>query len=172
MGNWWDDYTGSDEDGDGIGDKPYTIEPRWVLPDNKDKYPIGKFNACLDDKPPLIEIQKPLKGAWYYANQKIPADIPVPTSLGDAVVIGPIGGIDIVVYAKDDPNSCQVSGVDYVEFWLSDIYQDTDNNQMQFNYFWHCSGLRFGKFNLVARAYDNSGLCSEDSIEFFMINIF
>jgi len=34
MGNYWDDYTGSDENGDGIGDTPYSIDS------DKDNYPL------------------------------------------------------------------------------------------------------------------------------------
>lgn len=34
LGNYWDDYTGSDGDGDGIGDTPYTINS------DKDNYPL------------------------------------------------------------------------------------------------------------------------------------
>jgi len=34
MGNYWDDYNGSDENGDGIGETPYIIDS------DKDKYPL------------------------------------------------------------------------------------------------------------------------------------
>ena len=35
MGNYWDDYTGSDTNGDGIGETPYIIDEN-----NIDNYPL------------------------------------------------------------------------------------------------------------------------------------
>jgi nitrous oxidase accessory protein NosD len=34
-GNYWSDYNGTDDDGDGIGDVPYVFDPQ-----NQDRYPI------------------------------------------------------------------------------------------------------------------------------------
>lgn len=39
MGNYWDDYNGADNNGDGIGDTPYIIEGKKIFP-SKDNYPV------------------------------------------------------------------------------------------------------------------------------------
>jgi nitrous oxidase accessory protein NosD len=40
MGNYWDDYDGADNDGDGIGDTPYTVWTRFDGVIDTDDYPL------------------------------------------------------------------------------------------------------------------------------------
>ena len=49
LGNYWDDYTGTDADGDGIGDTPYSIDF------DKDNYPLMESWENYF-KPPTIEL--------------------------------------------------------------------------------------------------------------------
>jgi len=53
LGNYWDDYNGSDDDNDGIGDAPYYIDE-----DNNDTYPLmqpWENYFGYDSIPPGIE---------------------------------------------------------------------------------------------------------------------
>ena len=52
MGNYWDDYIGSDANGDGIGDTPYSIDS------DKDNYPLmERFENyfAAENKPPIAD---------------------------------------------------------------------------------------------------------------------
>ena len=57
-GNYWDDYTGVDENADGIGDTPYEIS--WG--DNKDYYPFMEPNGWINEKPSTPLISGPSNG--------------------------------------------------------------------------------------------------------------
>ncbi|MFX1555020.1 MAG: nitrous oxide reductase family maturation protein NosD [Promethearchaeota archaeon] len=62
VGNYWDDYTGKDKDGNGIGDTPYIIKQAF-LGKNKDNYPLMEAYTGFDsDAPDAPTINGPHSG--------------------------------------------------------------------------------------------------------------
>jgi len=61
-GNYWDDYTGVDNDEDGIGDSPYRLRP--YLRGNKDRYPLMEpyYEGFDPDAPNAPNINGPHSG--------------------------------------------------------------------------------------------------------------
>ncbi|RLF83689.1 hypothetical protein DRN44_00195 [Thermococci archaeon] len=59
LGNYWDNYNGTDENGDGIGDTPWIIDSV-----NKDEYPLiephEKYEVILEKNPPHVNIISPI----------------------------------------------------------------------------------------------------------------
>ncbi len=61
-GNYWDDYSGVDNNGDGVGDTPYNI---LGTAGSQDNFPI------YDDKAPLVSIYLPLNGTCIDSKPRI-----------------------------------------------------------------------------------------------------
>lgn len=70
-GNYWDDYTGTDSNGDGIGDSPYIIE---VL-SNIDNYPLMEPWDIRTEDPMNIEITLTLDKPEFYLGENITGSV-------------------------------------------------------------------------------------------------
>lgn len=136
-GNYWDDYDGIDENGDGIGDTPYDIPGG----DNQDRYPLGYFREI---QPPLVKITKP-ENALYIMNMKI----------REYLIRKPfiIGKIDIKVNATDEE-----SGIERIEFYIDGKLKANITIQ-PYAYMWKRDRIRiFGhRHTIKVVAFDNAG---------------
>ena len=87
-GNYWDDYNGTDADGDGIGDTPYAIYTRntsgALYPRNTDRYPLmAPFNSTLyslETTPPKITVISPANQAYNESSVPLLFDLDKPIS--------------------------------------------------------------------------------------------
>ena len=102
-GNYWSDYTGSDTDGDGIGDVPYIILDGM----NTDRYPLIAPYTGEDTIPPVVKIQTPTNGLYLWGLRLFSGLFRKNTII--------YGSINIQVEATDAQ-----SGIAKVEFLIDD----------------------------------------------------
>ena len=143
-GNFWSDYNGTDEDGDGFGDTPYIISGG----DNKDRYPL--MTPFHVNKPPTVEIINPKKG--YFHLFGIPLFSKPFNIISDAISIGGFRLNPIIIDAKDEFDRSEDL---IVKVYLNNVEQGAArycNDWELYEWFW--IGKTFGKYNLKITAED------------------
>ena len=154
-GNYWDDYTGEDNDGDGIGDTPHPIPGG----NNQDNYPVMVPNG-EDLEPPEVYITTP-KDSYLYVNimDIIIFQIPLRLILINTIIVGEI---EIEVNALDN-----LSRISKVEFYIDDKLKNEDKTE-PYSWTWE-EKVTFFPYTIKVIAYDNAGNQDSDIIEVWKI---
>lgn len=148
-GNYWSDYTGSDSDGDGIGDTPYAILDGI----NTDRYPLMAPYTDKDTIPPVVKIQSPSNGFYLWGLHLFSGLLKK-----SAIIYGPI---TIQVEAADAQ-----SGIAQVEFLIDDsLNPEFVDTQAPYVWKWSQPSFFFHKHTIIVIAYDNAGNPNHDMLE-------
>jgi parallel beta-helix repeat protein len=145
-GNYWDDYTGEDNNGDGIGDTPYPIPGGY----NQDNYPLIE---PWNNKPPSVEIINPKVGFFHISG--IPL-LPTPLNLiSDTISIGGFRLRPIIINAVDDIFDSEDL---FVKVYLNGEEQGNASYCCDWRlHEWFWTGFALGNYNLTITAEDPFG---------------
>ena len=139
-GNYWSDYNGTDNDGDGIGDTPYPIPGD----DGEDRYPLM---FPYDKELPNVEITKPVQAIYFFNRMVCSFFYPLI-----------FGNIDIEVDVSDN-----ISGMGHVEFYIDDeLISNATSNPYSLR--WNEHTLFRFKHTIIIIAFDNFGNSASDEI--------
>lgn len=148
-GNYWSDYTGPDNNGDGIGDTPYLI-PDGI---NKDLYPLMAPYSGEDTIPPFVKIQSPTNGFYLWGLLLFSGLFKQST-----LIYGPI---TIQVEAADAQ-----SWISRVEFLIDDsVTPNFVDMKAPYSWKWSQPYLFMRKHTIIVIAYDNAGNSNFDQLE-------
>jgi len=153
-GNYWDDYNGTDADGDGIGDTPYPI----LGGNNEDRYPLM---TPFGTQPPVVEIINPKEGYFHFSGIPI---LPTPFNfISDTMSIGGFRLNPIIINATDDSDNSEDL---IVKVYLNGEEQGNASYCCDWRlHEWFWTGWALGTYTLTVTAEDSFGAVGSDEID-------